>query len=74
MLLTELLPGTSPRGTQAIRRTLLAFLLWSARLSGPCCVEAVVEGYRDHVELGPAELDRLELSWTGSNPPRPPAS
>ncbi len=60
----------SPAGAPAIidwagagvapRLWTLAFLLWSAGLSGPRCVEAAVEGYRRHVELGPAELDRLE--------------
>lgn len=38
----------------------IAFLLWSAGLSGPRPVEAAVDGYRRQVMLDPAELDRLE--------------
>ncbi|MDQ2760591.1 MAG: phosphotransferase [Actinomycetota bacterium] len=38
----------------------LAFLLWSAGLSGPRHIDAAVQGYRQHVSLDPAELDRLE--------------
>ncbi|MDQ2726404.1 MAG: SAM-dependent methyltransferase [Actinomycetota bacterium] len=38
----------------------LAFLLWSAGLSGPRHVEAVVNGYRLHVQPDLTELDRLE--------------
>jgi len=38
----------------------LASLLWSAGMSGPRHVEATVEGYRRHVQLDSAELDRLE--------------
>ncbi len=38
----------------------LAFLLWSAGLSGARHIDAVVQGYRQHVRLDPAELDWLE--------------
>jgi methyltransferase (TIGR00027 family) len=38
----------------------VAFLLWSAGLSGARHVDAAVEGYRRHVSLDPTELDRLE--------------
>jgi methyltransferase (TIGR00027 family) len=38
----------------------LAFLLWSAGMAGPRQVDATVQGYRRHVSLEPAELDRLE--------------
>lgn len=38
----------------------LGFLLWSAGQAGPRHVDAVVQGYRRHVRLDPAELDRLE--------------
>ena len=46
----------------------LAFLLWAAAGVGSGCVEAVVSGYRQHVQLETAELDRLEAAlpvrWT----------
>ena len=37
----------------------LAFLLWAAGDGGSGCIDAVVAGYRRHVELEPAELERL---------------
>jgi len=37
----------------------LAFLLWAAGAGGSGCIDAVVEGYGRHVELEPAELERL---------------
>jgi len=43
----------------------LAFLLWSAGLSGPRHIDAAVQGYRQHVSLDPAELDRLEPGRRG---------
>jgi methyltransferase (TIGR00027 family) len=46
----------------------LAFLLWAAAGAGSGCVKAVFSGYRRHVQLEPAELDRLEAAlpvrWT----------
>lgn len=42
----------------------LAWLLWSAGLSGPRHVDATVQGYRQHVALDPAELDWLEPAVT----------
>ncbi len=39
-----------------------AFLLWSAGVSGPRHIDATVAGYRRHVSLEPAELDRLEAA------------
>jgi Ser/Thr protein kinase RdoA (MazF antagonist) len=45
-----------------------AFLLWAAADAGNGCVQAAVSGYRQHVQLEPAELDRLEAAlpvrWT----------
>jgi methyltransferase (TIGR00027 family) len=38
----------------------LAYLLWSAGLSGPQHIDAAVQGYRRHVWLDRAELDRLQ--------------
>jgi Ser/Thr protein kinase RdoA (MazF antagonist) len=37
----------------------LTFLLWAAGGGGSGCIDAVVAGYRRHVELEPAELERL---------------
>ena len=45
---------------RAPRLWTLTFLLWSAGMAGPRHVDAVVAGYRTHVELDPAELDRLD--------------
>lgn len=44
---------------QAPRLWTLAFLLWSAGMAGPRHIDAAIAGYRTHVQLDPAELDRL---------------
>jgi methyltransferase (TIGR00027 family) len=40
----------------------LAFLLWSAGMSGPRYVDAAIAGYRTHVQLTPDELDQLQAA------------
>jgi methyltransferase (TIGR00027 family) len=40
----------------------LGFLLWEAGRAGPGQVDAAVAGYRRHIELDAAELDRLETA------------
>ena len=37
----------------------LGFLLWAAGRQSPRCVDAVMAGYRPHVEPRPEEIDRL---------------
>ena len=52
---------------RAPRLWTLGFLLWSAALAGPRCIDAVAAGYRGHVRLQHAELARLE-SAVGARP------
>lgn len=44
------------------RMASVGFLLWAAGGQGQGCVDAVVAGYRAHIELEAGELDRLEVA------------
>jgi hypothetical protein len=37
----------------------LGFLLWAAGRQSPRCIDAVMAGYRPHIEPRPEEIDRL---------------